>query len=283
MSVNFETLIASPDEWQLIHQGEKNTVYKTSDFAIKKYAEAASAEREFGVLQALRDFGINLAPEPLFLSKENAIVVMSWLEGQPMTTVPATDDETMWHRIMATVGASGQMPYGAYQKKVPSMGRGYFQPADMLNEIDQMVQKVGENHTLYEQFQHLMQRVRQHVTPEWSFPVKIGLCHRDHDLHNLIWDGHHLLAVDWENADWGDMAAEVGLWSAHPAYEEVPLSHWVWARWEFARLAHDENLVPRATVYARLGQVWWAVYLTLHEKDAKLRDRYFKRAEKFFA
>ena len=80
------------------------------------------------------------------------------------------------------------------------------------------------------------------------------------------------------------MAAEIGLWSSHPDYEEVPPTHWVWARWEFARLTEDDELVPRATTYGKLGQVWWAAYLS-QESEAqrlKLRDRYLKRAEKIF-
>lgn len=159
-----------------------------------------------------------------------------------------------------------------------------------MDEIDRTLQNLDANHPLYETLIHLMQRVREQVVPTWNLPIKIGLCRRDPDPRNLIWDGHHLLALDWEDADWGDMAAELGLWSAHPAYEEVPSSHWVWIRWEFGRLTHDPTLVPRATVYSRLGQVWWAVHLTAqladreaeHSERVKLRDRYLKRIKTIF-
>ncbi len=302
MSANYEAVVAAlleqePNEWQisLVHQGEQNTVYQGTAagqpaVAVKHYAERAKAEREFAVLQGLREFGINLGPEPLALFAENKLSVMGWIDGTVMTHAPAVHDETLWHRFMAAVGASGEIPYGPYQKLIPSQGNGYFSPGDMMDEIDRTLQNLDANHPLYETLIHLMQRVREQVVPTWNLPIKIGLCRRDPDPRNLIWDGHHLLALDWEDADWGDMAAELGLWSAHPAYEEVPSSHWVWIRWEFGRLTHDPTLVPRATVYSRLGQVWWAVHLTAqladreaeHSERVKLRDRYLKRIKTIF-
>ncbi|MBZ0307456.1 MAG: aminoglycoside phosphotransferase family protein [Anaerolineae bacterium] len=302
MFANFDTVVAALLEqdttgWEItpVHQGKYNTVYKAAvenqpPVAVKRYAERASAEREFGVLHGLREFGINLAPEPLALYPEHQLVVMGWIEGTTMTQPPATHDEELWHRVMAATGASGEMPYAPYQKLIPSQGKGCFRPADRMDEIDRLLQSLDSQHPLNERLIHLMQRVRENIVPGWNFPVKIGLCRRDPDPHNLIWDGHHLLAVDWEEADWGDMAAEIGLWNAHPAYENVPSSHWVWVRWEFGRLTHDPQLVPRATVYARLGQVWWAVYLTVQltgresefPQQVQLRDRYLKRAEKLF-
>ncbi len=282
MSVNFEALLESSAEWQAIHQGAHNTVYRSQHYAIKKYAERTSAEREFAVLQGLRDFGINLGPEALFLAPDQPIVIMNWLQGDTLRETPALHDETLWHRLMAAMGASGEMPYGPYQKQIPSQGKGFFQPADMLAALDSLLQNLGENHPDYERLTLLVARVHQQTAPQWDMPAKIGLCRRDHDLHNFLWDGHHLLALDWENADWGDMASDVGLWSAHPAYETIPSSHWVWLRWEFSRLTHDATFTTRSTLYARLAQVWWALHLSADSTQTALRDRYLQRAQKIF-
>jgi hypothetical protein len=203
---------------------------------------------------------------------------MDWLDATPLDAPPVPGDSQMWNRLMAAMGASGSMSVMDYSAKVPMRGDGIQNPRDMVNQIEDMIP--GDN-PASERLTALLQNIRAQIPPEWTMPTKIGLCRRSYALDDFLWDGFHLLAVDWEHADWGDMAAEVGLLSAHPAYEEVPPSHWVWFRWEFARLTHDDDLVPRATIYARLAQVWWAAKLS-EAGDEKLRDRYLNRAEKLF-
>jgi hypothetical protein len=247
---------------------------KENPVAVKKYATSDEASREFNVLHALRDFGMNLGPEPL--DQYQNIVVMSWLDGHPLDAPPAPADESMWHRLMAATGAAGEMRLGPYSRQVPSQGKGFYNPVDMMDAVERELS--DENDPAYEQIHAILERMREQITPQWERPVPVGLCRLDHDLNNLLWDGHHLLATDWDAADWGDVAADIGMWSAHPDYEDVPSTHWVWVRWEFARLVHDQTLVPRATVYSRIAQVWWAAHL----EPSPRRDRYIKRAEKAF-
>ena len=294
---DFKPLIAavnagesSADGWQIesVHPRVFRAQQNDAPVAVKTYTDGASAEREFAVLTALREFGMNLGPEPLALhTDEKPLVVMSWLDANPLESPPAPDDAQMWNRLMAAMGASGAMNVMDYSAKVPMRGGGIQNPRDMVNQIEDMLQVkdiLDDDAPTADRLKALLEKIRAQVPTEWNMPTKIGLCRRTYDPANFLWDGHHLMAVDWEHADWGDMAAEVGLLSAHPAYEEIPSSHWVWFRWEFARLTHDDDLVPRATIYARLGQVWWAAKLMQNDADKseKQRDRYLKRAEKLF-
>ncbi|HLA41796.1 MAG TPA: aminoglycoside phosphotransferase family protein [Aggregatilineales bacterium] len=267
-----------------IHHGKNrlfrgDSAHAENPVALKIYADRRNAEREFAVLHALRDSGINLAPEALAL-KDNA-VIMTWIEGDSMQP-PAPDDSENWHRMMAAVGASGELHFVDYTAQVPMQGHAFQNPRDVLDAIEQLQTQINAKDSAHERLAELLERMREQVAPDWIESPPIGLCRNRFDLHDLIWNGHHLLAVDWEHADWGDMAAEIGLWSSQPAFESIAAGHWVWFRWEFARLTKDQNLIPRATTYARLAQVWWAARLTLDRADTALRDRYLARAEKIF-
>jgi hypothetical protein len=273
----------------LIHQGD-NQLYRAdprdpnhAPVAVKVYRQPKVAQREFAVLNALRDFGMNLAPEPL--EHQEHIIIMGWLPGEPVKNPPSPDDATTWSRMMAAFGASCQVPFAAYTNQLPMLGRGYQNPSDVMDDMDRRLAAVNPNDPVYERLARLTERICQQIAPAWQIPPWIGLCRRNYALKDLLWDGHHLLAVDWKEADWGDIAAEIGMWSTHPDYEDVPASHWVWLRWEFARLVKDDNLVPRATTYARLMGAWWAITLTTQPatpQQIKQRDRYLERAEKIF-
>jgi len=284
MSEPFTALLEAflPAEWQLTAITPRITRADAPDqasVAIKTYPMPASAEREFAVLSALRDFGMNLAPEPLHLAGQQ--VIMSWLNAQPIRYLPDLHDQEGWQRMMSALGASDALQLGRYSKTVPMQGRGYMRPGDLIDDLGRKLSQLDSNNPIYGRLAQVLERVRQQVAPDWHTPAPVGLQRCDPATHNLLWDGHHLLAVDWERADWGDLAAEIGLWSAHPDYEQIPSPHWVWVRWEVARLKHEQELVPRATIYARLGLVYWALELAT-SADTALRDRYIQRAEKAF-
>jgi hypothetical protein len=278
-------------DWSLtpVHEGD-NQLYRAdpidrqrSPVAVKIYHQPEAAQRESAVLHVLRDFGINLAPEPL--ECQGQILIMEWLPGQPFKNTPVPDDTTTWNQMMAAMGASSRLPFANYTNQVPMMGKGYQNPADVIDDMDRRLAIIDPNDPAYERLARLTERIREQVAPSWQIPPAVGLCRRNYALGDMLWDGHHLRVVDWKEADWGDIAAEIGMWSTHPDYEEVPASHWVWVRWEFARLMKDDNLVPRATTYSRLMQVWWAITLTGETPTPQRiaqRDRYLARAEKTF-
>lgn len=270
-----------------VHTGMSNRILRAEadqhpPVAVKLYINTQRAEREYQVLKALREFGVSHAPEAFLL--EDNVVIMSWLDGEPLSEAP--QDDTMWQRLMAAVGVASLMQFGEYAKHVPMRGTGYQNPSDFMAVIDRCLHEIDESHAVYPRLSELIANMYDQIAPEWQKPAPVGLCRHDAALSNFIWDGYHLLALDWEDSDWGDPAADIGLLSAHPDYEEVPDSHWVWFRWEFARLRHDEDLATRATVYGRLGQLYWATELTrrnsAERQQRHLRERFLKRAEKLF-
>ena len=289
MSDNYASLLTSlrtheKTAWTLtaVHQGAHNTIYRaahpddTDPLAVKVYARPDRAAREYQVLRTLRDFGIKLAPEALAF--DGNTVIMSWLEGIPFEVLPDLNDEENWHRLMAAMGVASELDFVTYSQQIPMEGRGYLRPGDLMDDIERSSNQIAADHPLRDRLIRVIEKMREKTTPDWHHPVSAGLCRCDVSLSNLMLEGCcHVLALDWEVADWGDIAAEIGLWSVHPDYESVSESHWVWLRWEFARLKNESDLVPRATLYARLGLVWWAVH-----GSSQQQERYLKRAERAF-
>lgn len=294
--------------WQLtpIHRGKHHRIYRAESagqdaLALKVYggevppsqngirptsSHQEKAKREFGALTALRHFGINLAPEPLALYENQ--VLMTWSEGQPLSRLPDLNDEELWHRFMALFGASGELHLLDYSKFITMKGQGYQNPEDVLDAIETQLEILDENDPLYEPLETLFLTAQERIQPRWNFAPQVGLCRRNYALQDILWDGHHLVTVDWDEADWGDMAAEVAFWNIHPDYESIPNTHWMWVRWEYSHLTKDNEVVTRATIYAQLGQLWWASYLTVelattpNSARAALRDRYLAQAKKHF-
>ena len=100
--------------WQIanINGGRNNWLYRASctlgdlvvKFAIRD--ERDRAGREFGALTALRQAGLKIAPAPLLLDCERyplPVVVQTWLEGEVVDAVPASDDdwELLLRRLVA--------------------------------------------------------------------------------------------------------------------------------------------------------------------------------------
>ncbi len=284
------TTIGAENGWRIVPHGAHVVQAWPPDadspLALKSYNNPEAAQREYAVLRALRDFGVNLGPEALAIQTEQETpqVLMSWLEAAPLARPPAPDEDALWHRLMAAFGAPGEMSFATYTRPVPMQGHGIQNPADIYRQIERILPaEVPESATLRD----LLERAMANIPEQWADPVLIGLCRRAYALDKLLWDGYHILAIGWENADWGDLAAELGLWSTHPDWEHVPSTHWVWVRWEFARLSHaDRGFVPRATIYARLGWLYWASKLLAAQStppsqpETERLARYIQRAAK---
>lgn len=277
-----------PWKLELVYNGPDDQLYRgyaagESEVAVKFYRQRSRAEREFAVLTALRDFGINLGPEPLGLDAERPIVVMSWVGGEPLTVPPSSDDTELWHKYMAAVGATGAMPFSKYASRVPMAGGGFQGPRDMLDRMRSKLASLSPENPALPRLQALLDAAEATTPEQWNMPPKACLCRGRYALSDFLYDGCcHVLAVDWESADWGDMAAELGLWISHPDYADLPASHWTWFRWEFARLTQDEDLVSRATVYSKSGLIWWALALAESNDQPATLERTLARAEKAF-
>lgn len=265
--------------------------------------DLSQAAREFHAMQALYDMGISLAPRPFYWGQlpltKTVILIAEWLNGTPLDSPPPTDDELMWHRIMSIIGVTKDVSFAKYATQIPMRGTVPHSPGDMFTHLDQALVRLAEkhpDHALHAELQSLIRSARARIQPNWNTPTKIGLVRHSPAPHHFIWDGHHLRAVGWDHCDWGDSAFALAEICAHPSYEELPSSHWVWFRWEYARLNHhDKDVVARATVYTELLWLYWAIQLQIepeplrvsrHQSDefyAAQRQRYLARARKVFA
>ena len=260
---------------------------------------AASAQREYQVLNALYDFGVIIAPRPFYLSDSAAylgcpVLITEWVRGEPLHQAPSPDNEDMWHRIMAMLGIPNNLPFGKYASGIPMMGTGPQSPKDVIDIISRQLSQLDQNHPDFATLTAVLEEAQRQITDEWNSPPKITLNHLDPAVNHFIYDGHHLRIVGFNKADWSDTAFAVGQLCAHPDFEEVSPSHWVWYRWELARLTNDDTLTARATTYTNLLQVYWTIKLTVDAENSEInpqvkkrfitqRDRYLKRATRLFS
>lgn len=297
---NWKTLEVDSSPIRNIYQLEPQDKEHFPSIAAKVYhnGNAAPAERDFQVLSSLYDFGVIIAPRPFYFSEKATyldcpVLITEWARGEPLQQAPRPDDEDMWHRIMAMLGVPNNLPFAKYASTIPMKGTGPQSPKDVFDLIHQQLSQLDPNHSDFATLTAFFEQAQQEIAPEWNTPPKITLNHLDPAVHHFIYDGHHLRIVGFDKADWADTAFAVGQLCAHPDFEEVPSSHWVWYRWELARLTKDETLTARATTYTHLLQVYWAIKLTVETEslpqDTKerkrllaQRDQYLKRASRLF-
>ncbi len=253
----------------------------------------AGAGRTHAILRALHeDIGVGIAARPFIADAASGILITEWIPGNPLTAPPSPDDEEMWHRIMAVMGVPKNLPFGKFASRISMRGTGVQQPEDVLRKIDAALAALDESHEDYATLVTLANRAHDKTTPRWNVMPPVALSRMDPDITHYIWDGNHLRETGFSSADWADVAYDMAQMAAHPGYEDLPGSHWVWFRWEYARLTHDEGSIARATAYTNLLYVYWAIALTtlaLQADDEKQRrklvnqrDRYLKKAQRAF-
>ncbi len=300
----------SPQGWTIVpaHRTNHSIIYRADPadptefpvLSIKLYHQhdRPRATREEAIMGALQEFGVGIGPRPFYASEtpdglNDPVLISEWVHGTPLKNVPPVTDEEMWHRLMTALGIIKHLQFAFTAHAIPMMGSGAQQPSDALAMLNTELAPLSPNHPLYETLAHVVNRAHATIALEWAKPPKIGLNRFDLDLNHFIWDGHHLRTVGFENTDWADTAYDIGQFCAHPLYEEVPPSHWVWFRWEFARLFHEEEIIFRSTTYTQIAYVLWAIRLTQsvdatsdpvqQSRLSAQRDRYLKKAQKAFA
>lgn len=258
------------------------TLYRVLPTASATYPPLAIQQktnpaRQFKILEALYNLGVSIAPRPFYADEQ--WLVREWVPGESLQQPPTIDDEDMWHRVMALLGSPAHLAFAEHASAIAMIGNGPQNPGDVIQLLDNALASLDPNDVRLNDLTALVERVHQQVAPQWNHLPPISLSHLDPMPHHFIWDGKYLRLVGWDNADWADSAYGVGQLCAHPAYEDVPASHWVWYRWELARLSHDDSLSARATTYTNLMLVYWAILAP----SLKQRERYYRRALRAFA
>lgn len=268
--------------------------------AIKCYKDTpALAERVYYTLLAIYDSGVHISARPFYFSHSHphlpgGVLVYEWIHGEPLQAPPGIENEEMWHRVMTLLGVPKNVPFAQHANVIP-IQQSIQHPAHVISLLQETLadlQTHTSTHPLLGDLAGLVQKAEQTIVPEWSHLPKIGLSQLDPDYRHYIWDGFHLRVTGWSKVDWADSAYDLALMAADPHYEDLPLSHWVWFRWEYARLSHEDAVISRATTYTHLLYIYWAIKLTFQAETTsderqkvkllKQRERYLKKARQAF-
>ena len=274
------------DEWtfSIFSQNASRTIYRVDpqnpekypSLAIKHYHQHSTAKREYEIMHALDEFGVSIAPRPFYWNDN--ILICEWIHGDVLQQPPSIQDHDLWHRIMALLRMPNNLPFAKFVSAIPMMGTGAQSPADLIEKLATDIEKIPPDNEQRPIFMSILEAINQKIVAEWHTLPQVTLNHLDPRPHHFIYDGYHLRLVGWNHVDWADTAYAIGQICAHPAYEEVPSTHWVWYRWELARLVKDDTLTARSTTYTNLFKCWWALQLP----DGKQKQRYLKESQRLF-
>lgn len=243
--------------------GANNLLYRAAradaDLAVKLTIRDARdrAGREYAALTALRQAGLDLAPEPLWLERERyrqPVVVQGWLDGAVLTAPPRTqaDWEALLRHYCAihtlTPARGAALPEATINADSPAACRALVRlQAELLPPAARPPE-----------LEALLARFAVWPLPDWSVPPR-ALCRVDSNWRNFLRRPAAWASVDWENSGWGDPAFEIADLITHPAYRDTPRRRWDWLAEAYARRAADRGGRLRIQTYVAVMRVWWAV------------------------
>lgn len=268
--------------WQIkpITGGWNNLLYRATneigDFAIKFCVNDARdrAGREFSALCALREVGLNVAPQPILLERTSfaqPVVVQSWLPGEVSNRIPKDDSE--WQQwVDHLLEIHSVTPRRATIALLPGVINASTVTASFALIEEQLARiPISEQPN---ELQELYQQLLQTVFPSWD-AAPTALCRVDCNLLNFVRQPDRWLSVDWENSGWGDPAFEIADLITHVANRDVPQDRWQWLIDAYCTASNDEMLRLRIEMHRRIRLVWYAVrlYRYLYEMPRGLDQR----------
>jgi aminoglycoside phosphotransferase (APT) family kinase protein len=276
------------DGWNIapISGGANNLLYRATgedgDYALKFTIRdnRDRAGREYGALCALRQAGLQIAPEPILLERdryEQPVVVQSWLRGEALAGPPQGDAE--W--------AAVSDHYAAFHSVTPEkvslkLAAGYLNVSN-----GEAGKKLVRDHAMRlppdarpKSLQELLAWLERWSPPVWPAPART-LVRVDGNWRNFLREGDGLASVDWEYSGWGDPAFELAELALHPAYEGVPGTRWDELAEDFARRRNDPTALLRIQTYTTIMLIWWLVRWAryLYEVPRGLDPRLVSRPE----
>ena len=278
--------------WQItnINGGRNNRLYRASctlgdlvvKFAIRD--ERDRAGREFGALTALRQAGLKIAPAPLLLDCERyplPVVVQTWLEGEVLDAVPASDDD--WELLLRHLVGVHSVTQEAVDADLPTATINACNVPEgrrLIREYAAAIPPEEQPDTLRE----LLRRFEIASLSEWN-EKRVALIRLDHNTLNFVRRPEGWLSVDWENSGWGDPAFDVANLMTHAAYIDVPTVRWEWVAERYCALVDDHTASVRIWTYYTIMAVWWAVRTAryLYEMPRGLDARLVEWSEQWLA
>lgn len=253
-------------DWRItrITGGWNNLLYRATndahDLAIKftRRDTRDRAGREFVALTALRETGLQIAPEPVMLAQNRyalPVVVQTWVAGEVSAAPPANDAE--WMRLLEHYAAIHTLTPNKTVLDLP-------EAVVTMRSAEEGVSRVRDqlawlpDHARPESLIALLAQFEQLEFPIWDKPRET-FCRVDPNITNFLRRSDAWWSVDWENAGWGDPAFEIADLIVHPAYRDVKESRWDWVITHYCRRMNDAPMQVRIRAYRRIMLVWWVV------------------------
>ncbi len=252
--------------WRIvpIAGGANNRVYRVTrgaqDYAVKFTIHDVRnrAGREYAALTALQQVGLSIAPQPIWLDRENhrlPVVVQTWLEGEPLTTPPTTDAD--WAALLEHYFAIHAVTPDAVLAEVPDAVLNASCAESGRAIVHTNVARLPPT-ARPTSLRTVLARFDAWEPPVWDPPAKT-LCRVDPNWRNLIRRPGPWGSVDWENSGWGDPAFEMADLMTHPAYDSVPPGRWRELMQAYKTRCGDPDFDLRVTTYTTILRVWWVV------------------------
>lgn len=263
-----------------VRGGGNNALFRVSadgeNFAVKLCVQDARhrAEREYGALALFARLGFNLAPKPVLIDTNCAllphpIVIYHWLDGEPLF---GSVNEAQLTALLALV----RQTHSIHQADIPEI---YFRDAEYhhfdfawyLDELQGLFSKYGEwlaerpeDAESYDRIRRLTKRCIQYVSNVNVNPerpkITLCFCHVDSNLANFIWNERgELHWIDWEYSGWGDPALELAEFESHLGADALTPTQRGWLRQKYCLPEGDHSFDERITVWDHILFTRWAL------------------------
>lgn len=205
---------------------------------------------------------------------QQPVVVQSWVDAPVLAAPPASAAD--WRCLLDLFCATHQICPASTPIELPEATLNAASAAAGRALIDAHLTLIPPEH-YPDGLEPLLERLSRWDAPTWPAPPR-GLCRVDINWRNFLRGPQGWVAVDWENAGWGDPAFEWAELATHPAYAAVR-APWAELLPAYAARMGDPTAPQRAAAYTTIMRAWWAVrwarylYEVPHGLDARLVER----------
>ncbi|MBZ0302736.1 MAG: aminoglycoside phosphotransferase family protein [Anaerolineae bacterium] len=268
-------------DWSIrpVRGGMNSLLYRITgpagDFAVKLSIrdDRSRALREYRALRFLREQGLSIAPEAVFLDTDTypqQVIVQTWLAGR-VEAAPPTDDAE-WEALLRHYATIHRLTPGLDMP--PAVVNFASAQAGLIHLEDQVARLPKPPAELND----LLQRLQQDTYPRWP-EQSPRLVRTDPNTLNFIRRDTGWVSVDWENSGFGDPTFEIADMMVHPQYIPVPESRWTWVVERYGVLTGNPQAAERIAVYYRILAVWWVARIAryLYEIPRGLDPRLAER------
>lgn len=232
------------------------------------------AGREYGALSALRQAGLSIAPQPVFVDRDTyaqPVVVQSWLDGKVKALSPTTSAE--WHKLLEHLALVHTITPDRVDLELLKSRIHATSAEDGRQIVKQQLAHIPQS-ARDRSLQAILAQFEQIQFPEWPEPPTT-LCRLDNNITNYIQRSGPWASVDWEYSGWGDPGFDVANLLTHVAYMDSPSSQWMSLATAYCGLAQEASAIVRIQTYCQILVVWWVIRLAryLYELPRGLDSR----------